>query len=201
MNGRPLVSEKFQSADSIPNETLLAGLFTAIQGFMYEVTHDEAKLNSITVDNLSYHFKSYGKYQIVLVTDLSETPKVVMQKIGLRFMKEHGEQLFNETTDKTMFEPFIQSINEIIMEKSISDDSRMINPTKKFSPDELFRFSPDIRAIALALITIKEGSVDEIAAESNTDISVTQQHLRILQKKGFIGKRTTGEKITYFCSI
>lgn len=201
MNGLPLVSEKFQSASSIPNEVLLAGLFTAIQGVVSEMTHKSAKLNSINVDNLSYHFKSYGKYQLVLVTDLSETPKIIMQKLGLRFMKEYGEQILEDTIDKTIFEPFTQSINEILMEESISDNSRMINPTRKFSPGELFQLSPNIRDIALALIAIKEGNVEEIAIESNTRIIETQQHLQKLQEMGLVGKKTIGEKAIYFCSV
>ena len=77
----------------------------------------------------------------------------------------------------------------------------MINAKRKFSPGELFQLSPDIREIALALIAIKEGSVDEIAAESNTNISETQIHLQTLQEKGLVGKRTTGDEVIYFCSV
>ena len=82
IDGLPIVSEKFQSAESIPNEVLLAGLFTAIQGVMSEVTHQRANLDSINVDNLSYHFKSFGKFQLVLVTNLSATPKNILQKLS-----------------------------------------------------------------------------------------------------------------------
>ena len=134
IDGLPIVSEKFQSAESIPNEVLLAGLFTAIQGVMSEVTHQRASLDSINVDNLSYHFKSFGKFQLVLVTNLSATPKNILQKLGFRFMKDYGEQLMNNNMNRIEFEPFIQTINEIINEETITDSSKLINPRKKFSP-------------------------------------------------------------------
>ena len=199
MSGLPLVSEKFQSADSIPNETLLAGLFTAIQGVASELTQSE--VSSININKLSYHFKSFGQYQIVLVTNFTETPGNVIQKLGLQFMKDYGEILTEDPPAKQVFEPFIETINEIVREELIIDDTRMINPTKKFSPAELYNLPDDLRAIAVAMITLKEGNVEQIAKESNNNIKETETHLKNLQSMGFIGKKRTGEIDIYFCSI
>ncbi|MHA2224601.1 MAG: hypothetical protein ACXAC8_05325 [Candidatus Hodarchaeales archaeon] len=201
MDGRPIVSEKFQSAGSIPNETLLAGLLTAIQGVASEMTQKKSEINSIQIDNLSYHFKSFGQYQIVLVTDLPKTPETVLQKLGLRFMKEHGEQLMEGFLDTTGFKPFITTINEIVRNELIIDDSKMINPTKKFSSGELYQLPEFLQPTALAMIALKEGGIDQIAAESGISKQDTEKYLQTLQEKGLIGKKVTNEHSVYFCSF
>jgi len=201
MDGRPIVSEKFQSAESIPNETLLAGLFTAIQGVASEMTQKKSEVNSIKIDNLSYHFKSFGKYQIVLVTDLSKTPENILHKLGLNFMKEYGEKLMNGFIDKSVFRPFIKTINEIVREELTTDDFKMINPSKKFSPGVLYELPANLRSIALAIIALKEGSIDQIAKESGNNLRDTEQSLQILQQMGLIGKKVADEHPVYFCSF
>ncbi|MFX0211278.1 MAG: hypothetical protein ACFFDT_35180 [Candidatus Hodarchaeota archaeon] len=201
MDGRPLVSEKFQSAESIPNETLLAGLFTAIQGVASEISKKQSEINNIKINNLSYHFKSFGKYQIVLVTDLSKTPENVLQKLGLRFMKEHGEKLLEGISDQTVFEPFINTINEVVREEFFTDDLKLINPTKKFSPVEIYHLPTYLQSTALAMITLKEGSVEQIATESGSNLRDTEQYLQVLQKMGLIGRKITEDGSIYFCSF
>jgi len=201
IDGLPIVSEKFQSAESIPNEVLLAGLFTAIQGVMSEVTHKRAKLDSINVDNLSYHFKSFGKFQLVLVTNLSATPNNILQRLGFRFMKDYGEQLMDDKPNRLLFEPFVQTINEIINEETKTDSSRLINPTKKFSPKELYKLPQEVRIVALSMITLKEGNIDQIASESKISKGEAKHHLQTLQNLGFIGKKITQDDSFYFCSV
>ncbi|MHA2173242.1 MAG: hypothetical protein ACXACP_01165 [Candidatus Hodarchaeales archaeon] len=201
MDGRPIVSEKFQSAKTIPDETLLAGLLTAVQGVASEMTkNDEAEINSIMIDNLSYHFKSFGQYQIVLVTDLPESPENILQKLGLRFMKEFGETLLNGSFDQKRFMPFITSINEIVKEEMITDDTKMINPTKKFSSGELYQLSEELQPTALAMISLKEGNAEQIAEESGKNLKETKAFLEELQQLGLIGKKL-GDVPLYFCSF
>ena len=201
MDARPIVSEKFQSAKSIPDETLLAGLLTAVQGVAAEMTKKEdAEINSIMIDNLSYHFKSFGQYQIVLVTDLPESPENVLQKIGLRFMKEYGETLLNGSLDQKKYKPFINSINEIVKDEMITDDAKMINPTKKFSSGELYQLPEELQPTALAMISLKEGNAEQVAEESGKNLKETKIYLEKLQQIGLIGKKL-GEVPLYFCSF
>ncbi|MHA1978213.1 MAG: hypothetical protein ACW98F_14730 [Candidatus Hodarchaeales archaeon] len=201
MDGRPIVSEKFQSAKTIPNETLLAGLLTAVQGVASEITKKaDAEINSIMIDNLSYHFKSFGQYQIVLVTDLPESPENLLQKLGLSFMKDFGETLLEGSFDQEKFVPFITSINEIVKEELITDDTKMINPTKKFSSGELYQLPEELQPTALAMISLKEGNVEQIAEESGKDLIETERHLEKLQEIGLIGKKL-GDHPLYFCSF
>ena len=132
IDGRPIVSEKFQSADSIPNEMLLGGLFTALQGVAEEMTKNESELKSIEIENLSYHFKSFGYYRIILVTNLPETPDTIIQKLGLSFMKDFGEQLMDGFAETHPYRPFKKTINEIIQSELLIDESKSINRSFNF---------------------------------------------------------------------
>ena len=201
MDGTPLVSEKFQAAESIPNESLLAGLLTAVQGVASELVSKDSQIASMNIDNLSYHFKSFGRYQIVLVTDLIETPKAVLQKLGLLFMKEHGEELLDQTIDTQVFESFTHTIRDVISSVLLTDTSRKIIPTRKFGPGELYNFPEDLRSIALALIALREGSLNDIAHESQKSKKIAQKSLQTLQEMGFVGKKISGKDSIYFCSI
>jgi hypothetical protein len=201
MDGRPLVSEAFQSAETIPNEMLLAGLMTALQGVASELSQGKSGLKNIKIDNLSYHFKSFGQYQIVLVTDLSKTPENVLHRLGLQFMKDFGEELINDSLDLNTFQPFVDSINKIVREELTIDESKMIVPTKKFSSGELYQLSSSLQSTALAMIALKEGSLEEIASESEKSINDTVKNLEALQEMGLIGKKVTDDRTCYFCSF
>ncbi len=201
MDGRPLVSETFQSAETIPNEMLLAGLMTALQGVATELSQGKSGLKSIKIDNLSYHFKSFGQYQIVLVTDLPETPENVLHRLGIQFMKDFGEQLIKDSLDLNTFQPFSDTINEIVREELTIDNSKMIIPTKKFSSGELYQLPSHLQPTALAMIALKEGNVEEIASESEKSIEDTVNNLESLQDMGLIGKKVTNDHVSYFCSF
>ena len=201
MDGRPLVSETFQSVETIPNEMLLAGLMTALQGVATELSQGKSGLKSIKIDNLSYHFKSFGQYQIVLVTDLPETPENILHRLGIQFMKDFGEQLIKDSLDLNTFQPFSDTINEIVREELTIDNSKMIIPTKKFSSGELYQLPSHLQPTALAMIALKEGNVEEIASESEKSIEDTVDNLESLQNMGLIGKKVTNDHVSYFCSF
>jgi hypothetical protein len=138
----------------------------------------------------------------VLVTDLPETPDHVIHKLGLRFMKDHGEQLIDlGMINEDDFKPFEDIIKEILQEEMTIDESNLINPTRKFSSSELYELDESLQPTALAMIAIREGTVDQIAKESGLDKEATFQNINELQTKGLIGKKLAEGEITYFCSF
>jgi hypothetical protein len=200
IDGRPLVSTKFQSSDSIPNEILFGGLVTALQGVASELTENNSELKSMKIEDLSYHFKSFGYFRIVLVTDLPDRPENVIHKIGLRFMKEHGEQIIDlGLINESDFESFQCMMKEIIQDELVIDESNLINPTKKFNTSELVNLDETIQPTALALIALKEGTANQIAKESGIDEQETFYNIHQLQEKGLIGKKKVKGETTYFC--
>jgi hypothetical protein len=201
MDARQLVAEKFQSANSIPDETIFSGLLTALQGIASEITQSNTELHSITIDNLTYHFKSFGQFQIVLVTDFPKSPDNILRKLGIRFMKEHGEELMDQPADLKIFKPFTKTINEVIKAEMNTDDTRKINPLKKFNNRELYQLPENLQSTALALITLKEATVDEISQESGVNSKNTALFLKKLQDRGLIGEKVNKDSKVFFCTF
>ncbi|MHA1982808.1 MAG: hypothetical protein ACW967_00540 [Candidatus Hodarchaeales archaeon] len=202
IDGRPFVSVKFQSAISIPDDLLLGGLFTALQAVTSELTSQKSELNSIIIENLSYHFKSFGDFRIVLVTNLQEEPTNLMHMLGLRFLKEYGEQIIDlGVFDESDFVHFKLVMKELISRDLSIDESSTINPSIKFTTGEIYGLESAIRPTALALISLREGTVNQIAKESGLDEEITNNNLDHLQEKGLVGKKNHKGEIKFFCSF
>ncbi|MHA2365723.1 MAG: hypothetical protein ACXAC7_17325 [Candidatus Hodarchaeales archaeon] len=200
-DGRTIISENFQSTEAVPNEMLLGGLFTALQGVASEMTHSNSEMKSVEIEGLSYHIRSFGFYRVVLVTDLPKTPEDIMQTLGLRFMKEYGDHLVNGIINLAVFKPFKKTIQEIVAEDTTIDDSKSLKPSKKLSTGEIFSLPHHLHSTALAMISLKEATIDIIAKESGNTSEATVENLTSLGEKGFIGKKTSGGETLFFCSL
>ncbi|MHA1991072.1 MAG: hypothetical protein ACW981_08885 [Candidatus Hodarchaeales archaeon] len=201
IDGRPFVSVKFQSADSIPDDLLLGGLFTALQAVTSELTSKKSELNSILIENLSYHFKSFGDFRIVLVTNLQQEPKNLLHMLGLRFLKEYGEQIIDlGVFDESDFVHFKLVMKELISHELSIDESSTINPSVKFTTGEIYSLESAIRPTALAMISLREGTAIQIAKESGLNEEKTYNNLNQLQERGLVGKKNINGETKFFCS-
>ena len=198
-SGTTLVSENFHATDRIPDAILLGGLLTALQFVANELHHSEMK--SIEIEGLSYHIRSFGLYRIAVVTDVTKTPEDIIQTLGLRFMKEYGEVLLEQIYRPALFLPFKKTIHEIIQTVMVTDDSKLITPAKKLSTGEIFGLPHHLQATALAMVSLQEGTVEEIAKESGNTPDVTKKNLVALNERGLIGIKQKNDKTMYFCSL
>lgn len=203
-SGVTLVSEKFQAPANIHEDVLLGGLITALQHMAVDIHQSEMK--TMEIEGLSYHIRSFGLYRIVLVTDVPQTPENLIQILGLRFMKEHGERLLEQGErgkifQSTIFEPFKQTIHEIFQTRIAPGDLKSNPPTKKLNTGEIFSLPHQLHATALAVVTLKEGTIEEIAQESNSTLEDTSIHLSRLRKMGYIGTKLENGSLRYFCAF
>ncbi|MHA2108143.1 MAG: hypothetical protein ACW99R_10595 [Candidatus Hodarchaeales archaeon] len=200
--GRPLVSQYFQPSDDVPNEVLFGALFTAFKDLAADVTTQKSwEMKSIGIDRLFYHTKSFGPFNVVIVTNTQEGPENLLQTIGLRFMKEHRQELVKDfLVDLRIFDPFMETIQEIVQGQNLIDESGKLRPTKRFSVGGIFDLSSDLQATALALITIEEGTLEEISEESGENQVQTEKSLDSLQKMGYIGRKAKDGKQVFFYS-
>jgi hypothetical protein len=201
IKGKILFSENFHSKDEIPNEVLLGGLVNALQGVAMEMSKGNSEMKTIEIEGLSYHFRSFGFYRVVLVTDVSKRPESVIQTVGLRFMKEFGEEIEEDQFDKLSSDRFRKILFEIIGKDFASDESKLIRPTKKFGTGEIFDLPHKLQSTALALLSLQEGTMDEIAIESGLNRDEIQENLFSLQELGYVGNRSKNGNILFFCSL
>lgn len=200
IKGKVLFSENFHAKEEIPNEILLGGLVNALQGVAIEMAKGNSEMKTIEVEGLSYHFRSFGFYRVVLVTDVSKRPESIIQTVGLRFMKEFGSKIEEEKFDNDNSKRFQKILYEIIGKNYVSDESKTISPTKKFGTAEIFDLPHKLHSTALAMLALQEGTIDEIAIECGLNKETTRENLFSLQELGYIGNRRNNGSILYFCS-
>ncbi|MFW9930321.1 MAG: hypothetical protein ACFFD1_13075 [Candidatus Thorarchaeota archaeon] len=200
--GSVLLSENFYSPDEIPNEDILGGLLIALQGAAgaLQGENNNSEMKSIEIEGLSYHFRSFGLYRVVLVTDVPTRPESIIQTVGYRFMREFGEKIEHGKLESDLLRNFRKSIYEILGKEYFSDESKLIRPKKKFSTSEIFSLPNHLQKTALAMISLQEGTIEEIAKEIGSDEELALNNIMSLQKMGFIGNRNLEGKTHYFCS-
>lgn len=196
-----MLSENFQSSEDIPDAILLGGLLTAIQNLTTEMTQTDSEMQSIEIEGLSYHIRSFGFFRLVLVTDVPKTPEDIIQMVGFRFIKQYGDVLMDWNSNLSIFAPFQETLREIIQTESSSDESKSIKPSQKLSTGEIFQLPSPLQKTALAMVSLEKGTINEISEESGEKKHVVRKNLSALQEMGFIGKKKKKRKTTYFCSI
>lgn len=201
-DGRTVLTEHFQSTKALPDELLMGAFFTSLQIMADEMTHKHSEIKSVQIEGFAYHIRSFGFCNIIIATDSVEAPEDLIQMLGLRFMNDFGETLVGRWSLLSTFVPFKKTLHEVIRkETSILDDSKSIEPTKKLDSAEIFSLPHHLHATALAMVSLQEGTVEEIAHESNADADVTEENLFSLKEMGLIGGKTHNGKMTFFCSI
>ncbi|MHA2297026.1 MAG: hypothetical protein ACXAEU_08800 [Candidatus Hodarchaeales archaeon] len=201
-DGRIIVSEHFQSIESISDDVLLSGLLTALQGIAVEMTNSNSDLKTIEIEGLSYHIKSFWFYKVILVTDIAKAPEDIIQMLGLRFMKQFGEIWVESDglVDLNAFNPFKKNIREIILQETVLDDSKSIKPIKKLNTGEIYSLPYDLQSTALAMVSLEEATIEEIANEIDFSLENTLKNVIILQEMGYIGEKGINGKTVYFRS-
>jgi hypothetical protein len=199
-SGELMYSESFQTMKNMKDLDLVSGLLTALRMFANEVTHADVK--AFEVEGLTYHFQSFDLFYVVLVTSSMEEPQVYLHQLGLRFMKKYGENYLtikDKALDYSCFDTFKGDIAEVL--GSIVDVSSSINPTKKLTTAEIFNLPIETQKVALVILEIEQGTVEDIIREGNLEKLDTIEVLNKLVEIGFIGLKADDGKEVYFCTI
>lgn len=192
--GRILFSEVFQRPENIEDEFFLGALVTSLETIITDIHASTFK--SMEIEGISYHVRSFGLFKMVIVTPSAKTPNEILQVLGFRFIKEYGEALL-AVEDLEIFAPFKKTIAEII------EDNEVLFPSCSMSTADLFGLPHDIQSIVLALLSLGKGNhtATSLSKESHTSVKKTRKNLQILLKMGFIGRRKSGKRTTYFCDV
>ena len=166
-----------------------------------DMAKEDTEMRSVEIEGLSYHIRSFGLIRIVLVTNVPKTPEDIIQTLGLRFINEYGDVLTQAEFNSSVFNPFKNTIQDIMKQLVGYDESKSIKPSKRLNTGEIFSLPHHLQATALALVTLEEGTVSDIASESGEETEIIEQNLTTLKEKGFIGTKKKKKKTIYFCTI
>lgn len=194
--GITILSETFLSNVDIPSSLLVGGLLGAMQSLSKDALGSE--MRSIKTDGIAYHIRSFGSFQIALITDYSIKPDNIIQEIGFRFIKSYGEDLLGRSTRVDIFEPFKNVLREIL--SNYIDNSKSINPSKVLNTSNVFNLPADLKPIALSLLALGEATINDIANDCELDVIDALEKIYQLQQGGFVGQKLIDNQKIYFCS-
>ncbi len=124
------------------------------------------------------------------------------QPLGIHFMKEYVEGLVDDALNVVLdsFSSSPKTRQDGLSPERLSEEVLSLKPTKILSPKEILYLPHQFKATALAVVTLQEGTLEEIAAESGIDQDRTQKHLARLREMGYVGVKMSAGKPTYYCS-
>ncbi len=200
-DGREIISEIFQTPENVPNAAILSGLLSAFQYMAEDLTRSKSGAEKLNLSGLVYHLRNFGDFQVVIVTDVDNAPARILDTLGWRFLQSHGERLINWTGNQTLFEPFRETINSVVMRHSSVDITRSLDPTKTLDTAAIFSLPKDIQPIAKALTMLEFATIEELLEEVEIPERDLKTSLADLQKEGYIGVREKEGKSQYFATI
>lgn len=159
------MAEHFQSTDDLSDELLVGAFFASLRIIVAEMIITRSEIKSVQIEGFEYHIRSFGLFQIILVSDDPQALENSIQVLGFRFMREYGEALLGTWSLLGTFIPFKKVLHEVIQNESetVIDDSKSILPEKQLEANEIFALPHHLQTTALAIISLQEGTIKEIA--------------------------------------
>ncbi|OLS21373.1 MAG: hypothetical protein HeimC2_33770 [Candidatus Heimdallarchaeota archaeon LC_2] len=195
-NGLELISEKFQSEESVPNSTLLAALLIAFQQMAESVTTLGIP-RKICFDELTYHLKSFGDIQIVVVTNSDKEPEDLLSALGLQFIKKFKLDVNKWNGNQSTFEPYRNTIKTIISKRYTVDEGGTIKPAKYLDAGAYMTLPKRIQPIASA-VNVSPSTLPELLDELDFPKIELVDGLEYLKTEGYIGIRYVDGLEQYF---
>lgn len=207
--GVPILTESFQHVESLPDEMLLGGLFTALQGVASEMTNGKFQIQTLETEGLAFHVRSFPFYRIVLITDTAKTSELqpsedIIQQIGLQFTRKFRDKLGVPIFDVSPFQSFKKTIREIVKPEALIDDDRLFKPEKRLTAIEIMSLSHHLHTTAKAMVYLQSKggfTIADISEETEDSKKTITDNLRELQQLGYVGQKGIKEKKVFFISF
>lgn len=208
-NGIPLLSENYRAHESIPNEMLLGGLFTALQGVASEMTNDTFQIRTLEAKGVAFHIREFAFFRIVLVTSGFSSPEVtssgqLIHQIGNRFLRQFRGVFVDDHDDVSVFDPFKRIIREEYLTHSLIDEDKFLDSNKRLNAKEIINLPHHLHTTAKALVFLQSNgsfSIADVIAETNAPEDKVSEHIESLQKRGYVGKRMKDGETFYFILV
>lgn len=199
-DGLELVSEKFQAQVSIPDTTLLSALMVAFQQMAESVTTLGIP-KKIGFDELTYHLRSFGNFQIVIVSDTDNEPTELLLNLGYQFLNEYKNTLYRWDGNQSIFTPFKDVIKKIIQsEGAIADLSQSLNPGKYLDARTVMSLPTRVQTTARVLIAMGASTFADLMEELNCEEIDLIEDLDYLRENGYVGIKNVDGINKYFTS-
>ncbi|MFX1537698.1 MAG: hypothetical protein ACFFDI_26170 [Promethearchaeota archaeon] len=192
-NGRSLFSKSLRK--NIPKPELIGKFLSAIGSFAKEMTGGTVR--TFEVGGMTFHFKDFRLFYVVIGADPIPTIDAMLEKIGLAFLQKYGEEIQESDISDKKFDSFEDQVQNVLNEFGVEDPD-VKTPTKPLDALSVAMLSDSIRKSAFAALTLRKFTVEEIAEETERDIELERENLKILLKEGYIGLQKKNSQKIYF---
>ncbi|MFX0064603.1 MAG: hypothetical protein ACFFC7_20715 [Candidatus Hermodarchaeota archaeon] len=169
-------------AKNMPDPDLISSFLSAVDTFASEVIGGDVR--TFKIEQITYCFRDFRDFFVVIGMD-KEYKKidVLLEKIGMAFMIEHGADLKPWKGSTQPFRKFEATLEKLLEEAGFKKDIwDVIFPTKSLDVLELGKIPEDVRKVAMALLTIRKGTLEDIIEELELEKPVMQETIEFIRR-------------------
>lgn len=200
-DGRCIFSKSYKGSAADPN--LLGGLLSAFNIASRQWLREGVR-KFVSEGGSNFIIKDFVSFLIVIAGRMDTDDEAKLDTIGLKFLSKYGNEIEDWGKGRiSMFKGFAQTLDDILGTKEEED---RIEADRERDPEDLVLDSltivylpPRLQKTALGILTLRSGTAEEVAEETERSVEEEVDNLAELQSQGYIHRRTnsSGEKIYY----
>lgn len=166
-----------------PDPDLISPLLVSVEAFAAEVMKSEIKSFQIESRNqTTFYFQSFHEFSVVISLDrIYEKIELLLEKIGMSFMVNHGDHFKPWKGSVRPFQEYETTLERILEEFGFKKEMwKVIFPIQALDALTLNKLSKDMRPVALTLLTIREGTLEDITAEMELEKPIKTKTLEFI---------------------
>jgi len=190
-DGRCIYNQYF--TPTAPPKNLITGMFTALQGFIIEITGRYPTV--LSTGQYTFFFQKRGPITIVLSTNEKIKQPSELSEIGLRFLQQFGNEVDAWRGNEGFFDDFYDDLVDLL---GVEMTTTRVDPTKPLDPMTLLHLDSEYHPVIKELIRLKNASSNQIADILKDKEFQVRLKLEKLVDKGYIGRYIVDEDYYYF---
>lgn len=205
-DGRCIFSKSYKDkGNQQVDPHLLGGLLNAFNIASHQWLKDGVR-KFVSEEGFNFIIKDFSSFLVVISGILNADEESILEKIGLIFLSKYGNQIEKwQQGNIGIIKNFENDLNKVLR---IPDSVAASNETKPTIKNEepyldsltIISLPKELQKTALALLTLKNASIEEVVNETKRPIESEQENLEKLVSLGYILKKITviENKIIYF---
>lgn len=202
-DGRCIFSKSYVETEIDPH--LLGGLLNAFNIASQQWLREGVR-KFISEEGSNFIIKDFSSFLVVVSGDLKVDEEIILEKIGLKFLSKFGNRIDSwQSGNIGILKTFENDLNKILNITSDNNTSRLLPKNQKV--DEPFLDSltiinlpKELQKTALALLSIKSGTVEQVSMETNRSANQEKEFLEQLANLGYVLKqeKANNKTIIYY---
>lgn len=205
-DGRCIFSKSYKDKNVKPVDPhLLGGLLNAFNIASHQWLKDGVR-KFVSEEGFNFIIKDFSSFLVVISGILNTDEESILEKIGLIFLSKYGNE-FEKWQQGNIgsiknFENDLNKLLQIPNQIAASKENKTSYKTEQPYLDSLtiISLAKKLQKTALALLTLKEATIEEVVKETKRPIEFEQDNLEQLVELGYILKKITpiDNKIVYY---